>query len=43
MFTDWADHETMGPQATSYNTVQGNKHIILCLKHFSSMIVGKTL
>jgi len=43
MFTELADHGTMGPQTTSYNTVQGNKHIILYLKHFSSMIIGKTL
>jgi hypothetical protein len=43
MFTDLADLGTMGPQAASYNTVQGNKHIILYLKHSSSMIIGKTL
>jgi hypothetical protein len=43
MFTDLADLGTMGPQATSYNTVQGKKDIMLYLKYFSSIIINKTL
>jgi hypothetical protein len=43
MFTDLADHGPICPQATSYNILRSNKHIILYLKLFSSMIMAKTL
>jgi hypothetical protein len=43
MFIDLADPGTMGPQATSHNAVQGNKDIMLYLKHFSSIIIDKIL